>query len=140
MRIDARFILSVGVSGLVAGLLGGYGRGRVNNPCSVSIRIPRSASRLSFRRTLLTLLGAISRLSGLRVGCRLISMRPGPQWYAWIGRSADGLLVMTAYRAVSRVKKWCVCLVRNAHGMIAGSESDPWPRQLIPLLCIPTLL
>ncbi|WP_237540024.1 MULTISPECIES: hypothetical protein [unclassified Streptomyces] len=39
---------------------GGYGRGRVNSPCSASARIPRSASRLSFRRTLLMLLGAIS--------------------------------------------------------------------------------
>ncbi len=34
---------------------GGYGHGRVNSPCSVSARIPRSASRLTFRRTMFPL-------------------------------------------------------------------------------------
>ncbi|MEU9182759.1 hypothetical protein AB0C90_39435 [Streptomyces sp. NPDC048550] len=38
----------------------GNGRGWVNKLCSVSTRIPRSVSRLSFRRVLLMLLGAIS--------------------------------------------------------------------------------
>jgi len=52
--------------------------------------------------------------------------------------SADGL-VMTALPGRARGKEWCVCLVRETHGMIAAAESGPWPRQLIPLLCIPTL-
>ncbi|MGW2520688.1 hypothetical protein ACWC09_27455 [Streptomyces sp. NPDC001617] len=33
----------------------------MNNPCLDAIKIPRSTSRFSFSRTLLTLLGAISR-------------------------------------------------------------------------------
>lgn len=57
----ARFALAVGAIGLVVAPQGGYSRGWVNNPWSGSVRIPRSTSRLSFSRMLLTLLGAISR-------------------------------------------------------------------------------
>lgn len=58
MRADARFLVSCGVSGKVAATSVDYGPGWVNTPCSVSVRIPRSASRLSFGRALLMLLGA----------------------------------------------------------------------------------
>jgi hypothetical protein len=61
MRLDARFLVSSGVSGQVAAAPDGYGRGWVNKPCSVSTRIPRSVNRLSFRRMLLMLLGATVR-------------------------------------------------------------------------------
>ncbi|GAA3485567.1 hypothetical protein GCM10018966_101000 [Streptomyces yanii] len=61
MRPDARFFVSCGAIGQVVTKSVDYGRGWENKPCSVSVRIPRSASRLSFGRTLLTLLGATVR-------------------------------------------------------------------------------
>lgn len=44
-----------------------------------------------------------------------------------MGRSADGLLVMTAVPGRSPGQEWCVCLVRETDGMIDAAESDPWP-------------
>ncbi len=61
MRPDARFFVSCGTSGQVVATSVDYGRGWVNKPGSVSVRIPRSVSRLSLRRTLLMLLGATGR-------------------------------------------------------------------------------
>lgn len=44
MRIHARFFVSCGTSGQVVVTSVGYGRGWVNKPGSVSVRIPRPAS------------------------------------------------------------------------------------------------